>query len=130
MFRGLMVVNAFLRTTKFDDLYHILLEAAQKAGMALDVMTNAELCCKTDSTELDGYDFVLFWDKDVQLAMQLEARGMKLFNSAHSILWCDDKALTYLKLKEAGVPMPRTILAPKTFPAVGYPDRSFLDNVA
>ena len=31
MFKGLMVVNAFLRTTKFDDLYHTLLEAAQKA---------------------------------------------------------------------------------------------------
>lgn len=130
MFRGLMVVNAFLRTTKFDDLYHILLASAQKAGMELDVMTNAELCSQTESPMLDDYDFVLFWDKDVQLAMQLEARGMKLFNSAQSILWCDDKALTFLKLKEAGVPMPRTILAPKTFPAVGYPDRSFLDDVA
>lgn len=130
MFHGLMVVNAFLRTTKFDDLYHILLEAARKAGMTLDVMTNAELCCRVDCAELDGYDFVLFWDKDVQLASQLESRGMRLFNSAQSILWCDDKALTYLRLKEAGIAMPRTILAPKTFPGVGYPDLSFLKEAA
>lgn len=132
MFHGLMVVNAFLRTTKFDDLYHILLEAAQHNGMALDVMTNAELCCIVDTPAFDAeaYDFVLFWDKDVQLATQLEARGMRVFNSAQSILWCDDKALTYLKLKEAGIPMPRTILAPKTFPGIGYPNLAFLQSAA
>ena len=130
MFHGLMVVNAFLRTTKFDDLYHTLLQAAQGAGMTLDVMTNAELCCTVDSLCPTAYDFVLFWDKDVQLAMQLESCGMRVFNSAQSILWCDDKALTYLKLKETGVPMPRTILAPKTFSAVGYPDLTFLEAVS
>ena len=130
LFRGLMVVNAFLRTTKFDELYHILLAAAQKNGMALDVMTNAELCCRVDSPELDAYDFVLFWDKDVQLATQLENRGLRLFNSAQSILLCDDKALTSLRLKKASVPMPRTILAPKTFPGIGYSDLSFLKETA
>ena len=60
MFRGLMVVNAFLRTTKFDDLYHFLLDAAQRADMTLDVMTNAELCCAVDSLSASEYDFVLF----------------------------------------------------------------------
>lgn len=132
MFKGLMVVNAFLRTTKFDDLYHTLLEAAHQNGMALDVSTNAELCCVVDAPAFDpaAYDFVIFWDKDVQLAMQLEARGMRVFNSAQSILWCDDKALTYLHLKKAGIPMPRTILAPKTFSNVGYPDLSFLRDVS
>jgi len=132
MFKGLMVVNAFLRTTKFDDLYHTLLDAAQQCGMALDVVTNAELFCTVASEEFDpsAYDFVLFWDKDVQLAMQLENMGMRVFNSAQSILCCDDKALTYLKLKPYGIPMPRTILAPKTFTNIGYPDLSFVDDVA
>ena len=132
MFNGLMVVNAFLRTTKFDDLYHTLLSSARKAGMALDVATNAELCSIVDTSSFhpSAYDFVLFWDKDVQLAMQLEALGMRVFNSAQSILWCDDKALTYLRLKAAGVPTPRTILAPKTFPNIGYTDLSFLTNIA
>jgi len=132
MYKGLMVVNAFLRTTKFDDLYHTLLNAAQQCGMALDVATNAELSqtVYTEAFDPSLYDFVLFWDKDVQLAMQLENLGMRVFNSAQSILWCDDKALTYLKLKPYGIPMPRTILAPKTFTNIGYTDLSFLDEVA
>ena len=132
MYKGLMVVNAFLRTTKFDDLYHILLDAAQQCGMALDVATNAEIGWAACTGEFDPspYDFVLFWDKDVQLAMQMESMGMRLFNSAQSILWCDDKALTWLHLKDAGIPMPRTILAPKTFINIGYPDLSFVDDAA
>ncbi len=132
MHKGLMVVNAFLRTTKFDDLYHILLDAAQQCGMALDVATNAELSQTVYTNDFDPslYDFVLFWDKDVQLALQLENLGMRVFNSAQSILWCDDKAQTYLRLIPHGIPMPRTILAPKTFTNVGYPDLSFLDGIA
>lgn len=132
MLKGLMVVNAFLRTTKFDDLYHTLLASSAGVGMALDVATNAELCCVVNKPDFDAsaYDFVLFWDKDVQLAMQLEARGMRVFNSAQSILWCDDKALTYLKLKEAGIPTAPTILAPKTFPGIGYTDLTFLEQAA
>lgn len=128
--KGLMVVNAFLRTSKFDDLYQTLEAAARTSGMDLDVATNAELCCSVSSAEFhpEQWDFVLFWDKDVQLAMQLEQLGMRVFNSAQSILWCDDKALTYLQLKKAGIPMPRTILAPKTFTNIGYPDLSFVDE--
>ena len=124
MHKGLMVVNAFLRTTKFDDLYHILLDAAQQCGMELDVATNAELSpiVSTYAFDPSQYDFVL--------AAQLENLGMWVFNSAQSILWCDDKAQTYLQLKPHGIPMPCTILAPKTFTNVGYPDLSFLDEVA
>ena len=128
MKNGLLVVNAFLRTTKFDDIYRTLLEAAREEGMALEVSTNAELCCMVDTPAFapDRYDFVLFWDKDVQLAVQLEMRGLPVFNSARSILWCDDKAQTYLKLRAAGVPMPRTILAPKTFANIGYTQLDFV----
>ena len=131
MFKGLMVVNAFLKSTKFDDLYHTLLDAATQCGMALDVATNAEICCSiaNDAFDASAYDFVLFWDKDVSLAMQLENMGMRLFNSAHSIRCCDDKSLTYLSLKPHGIPMPRTILAPMTFANIGYTDLSFVDDV-
>ena len=130
MFKGLMVVNAFLRTTKFDDLYHTLLDAATQCGMALDVCTNAEISKAVYTEEFDAspYDFVLFWDKDVQLALQMENLGMRVFNSAQSILWCDDKAQTFLRLKPHGIPMPRTILAPKTFTSIGYPNLDFLDE--
>ena len=132
MLHGLMVVNAFLRTTKFDELYHILLDAARVCDMALAVHTNAELSPIVESPAFDAaaYDFVLFWDKDVHLAAQLVQRGLPVFNSPESITLCDDKALTYLTLQKAGLPMPRTILAPKTYPAVGYPHTAFVDAAA
>lgn len=132
MYRGLMVVNAFLRTTKFDDIYMTLLSAAHGEGMELEVRANAELSAIVDTPAFDptGFDFVLFWDKDVHLARQLEQRGLKLFNSPQSILWCDDKALTYLRLRQAGIPLPRTILAPKTFSTVGYTTLAFVEEAA
>lgn len=77
MLHGLMVVNAFLRTTKFDDIYHTLLSAAHGEGMELDVRTNAELCCETATGAFasGAFDFVLFWDKDVQLAWAAGTAG-------------------------------------------------------
>lgn len=132
MSRGLMVVNAFLKTNKFDEIYLTLLEAAKLSGMELEVKTNAELCVElcSDGFSPDSYDFVLFWDKDVQLAMRLEQMGLRLFNSADSIMRCDDKALTWLSLRDKGIPMPPTVIAPKTFPNIGYPNLDFLDAIA
>ena len=132
MNRGLFVVNAFLRTTKFDELYQIFVASAAKCDLQLSVATNAELSCIVNTAAFDPseYDFVLFWDKDIPLAMQLEQLGLPVFNSAESILACDDKGLTYLQLLRHGIPMPRTILAPKTFPDVGYPTTAFVDEAA
>jgi len=126
MYRGLLVVNAFLRTGKFDELYTFLAQAAQKEGMQLDVQTNAELVCALEvDFDPQCYDFVVFWDKDVLLAQQLEMLGMRLFNPARGIALCDDKSRTWLALKDTGIPMPRTVPAPMTFPAIGYPALDF-----
>ncbi len=132
MVRGLLVVNAFLRNQKFEELYGYLQAAALEVGLELEVATNAELCPIVDSPAFDPsrFQFVLFWDKDTDLATQLSRRGLPVFNSAQSIARCDDKGLTYLRLKDRGIPMPRTILAPKTFPAIGYTDTHFVDEVA
>ena len=129
---GLMVVNAFLHSSKFDEIYRILLRSANACGTELSVRTNAELCTVVDTPSFapEAYDFVLFWDKDVELATQLTQRGLPVFNSAESIRLCDNKALTYLALKDKGFPMPRTILAPMTFSAVGYPSTAFVDEAA
>lgn len=132
MLQGLLVVNAFLRTNKFDDLYGYLLAAARNLGMGLTVATNAELSPLVDTAAFDPtrYDFCLFWDKDIHLALQLTQRGLPVFNSPQSILRCDDKSLTYLCLKAQGIPMPPTILAPKTYAAVGYTDTAFVEEAA
>ncbi len=125
---GLLAVNHFLRTPKFHGLYEHFAQAAARRHITLDARTNAELCVllATDPRSLAAYDFCIFWDKDVALARQLEDIGLRLYNSAEAVLDCDDKSLTWLRLRAAGLPMPETILLPKTFPAAGYPDLDWL----
>lgn len=77
---------------------------------------------------LEKCDFILFWDKDIVLAQALEAAGYRLFNSADAIACCDDKALTYARLRSV-VEMPKTLHIPMTFSGIGYTDFEFLDEI-
>ncbi len=133
MKQGWLVVNHFLQTEKFTDLYSRLAEGARQVGMKLTLKTGCELLQTVEGEFLFSRealpDFVLFWDKDIRLATMLESRGVRLFNSAASIALCDDKSLTHLTL--AGkVAMPKTILSPMTYPNVGYTDLSFVEKAA
>ena len=83
---GLLVVNHYLKGEKFDTLHNHLAAAAKAMGISLGKKTNAELACE-DSPKAD---FVLFWDKDVNLAKRLENEGLAVFNSSSSIELCDD----------------------------------------
>lgn len=129
--QGLLVTNAFIQSEKFRELYAHLANAAAQSGIVLRQASHAELCTAVYTRTFPAklYDFVLFWDKDVLLAKGLENLGMRVFNSAQSILWCDDKSLTFQQLQAADLPIPKTVPAPKTFSSVGYPDLFFLEAV-
>ena len=60
-------------------------------------------------------DVVLFFDKDVRLARSLEGIGAHVFNSAAAIALCDDKAATHIAMAGAGIPQPRTLIAPLSY---------------
>ena len=110
--------------------------------------TEEEDCCfpaaeseldRSDSMETNSYrkktrteepEFILFWDKDTRLARHLEQQGYPVFNSSKAIAACDDKSLTHLALMIAGIPMPRTIVAPMTFDNIGYTNTDFLKEVS
>lgn len=127
---GILIVNEFLQTNKFNELHSWLLKAARKQDINMKLMTNAELLADIgEGRKQKKADFVLFWDKDVKLAMYLEQYGYPVFNQARAIEICDDKALTHLVLSKAGIPMPRTILAPNTFDNIGYTNYHFLKDV-
>ena len=130
MLKGLLAVNAFLKAPKFDGIYQALLDSAQKNGIQLSIITNADIDLGIDEPQFPSAlpDFVLYWDKDVKSARLLEQQNIPVFNSANAILSCDDKALTYLALRRAGVAMPKTIIVPKTFPNVGYVNTDFLNE--
>lgn len=106
---GILAVNHFLNTDKFNELHSHLLNTAEKMDIDLKIETNLSLALKKINT-----DFVLFWDKDINLAKRLELDGVPVFNSADAIAKCDDKARTYIEL-DGVVPQPKTLLAPKCY---------------
>jgi RimK family alpha-L-glutamate ligase len=129
--KGILVVNEFLHLNKFNEIHQWLLDAASKLSIDMQLVTNAELLIDMSRIKQRGKaDFILFWDKDIKLAGYLEQLGYPVFNSARAIELCDDKALTHLALWKKGIPMPRTIVAPKTFDNIGYTNYHFLEEVA
>lgn len=126
MLKGWLLVNGYITNPKFLEIYQWLQEAGSRQGIEITRKTNSQLMeafCKEGSRTGERPDFVLFWDKDVRLARLLEAAGLRLFNSADSIEACDDKALTFIRLKNADIRMPDTWIAPKTFAKEGYYDQ-------
>ena len=117
---GILVINHYLKGEKFDELHRSLIESAKSLDIELIIKTNLEmLFC--DITP----DFVLFWDKDINLARSLENRGLRVFNSSNAIALCDDKAKTYLALENVA-PQPKTIVAPLSYFKVDYTE--FVQN--
>lgn len=111
---GILAVNAYLKGEKFNILHNHIVKAAESMDIMLKIKNNQELLFSKDKP-----DFVLFWDKDVNLARHLENRGIPVFNSSRAIELCDDKAKTYLAL-EGVVPQPKTIIAPFSFFKTDY----------
>ena len=127
---GWLIVNSFMDSDKFKEIYALLLESAQAKNISLKLLKSCDI---TDIVGADFCsrtlpDFAIFWDKDVMLAQMLENAGLKIFNSADAIYGCDNKAQTYICLAQAGIRIPETIIAPKTFEGIGYSNFSFLKN--
>ena len=134
--KGLLIVNAFLKTTQVNETYDMLLAGAKRAGLDMTLATNADFFVGLDDGlvkalpehDLKGVDFILFWNKDVFLGRALERMGYRLFNCADAIEACDNKALTF-EMLEGICPMPQTIKVPMTFNTIGYDDLSFEDHI-
>lgn len=127
--KGWLIVNGFLKSSKFDELTGLFAAAADKNGIELTVIKNYDILADTGRVLSDKPDFAIFWDKDIGLGTFLEMQGIPLYNSISSIRICDDKRLTHLALLANALPMPRTILAPKTYDNIGFTELCFLSKV-
>lgn len=124
--RGWLVINGSLKIPAFMEMIEAYKRAAAKVDIHLSVVFNNEIVIGVVEEELflkdievnDYPDFVLFLDKDMRLAVQLEALGIRLFNNAKVIEICDDKAKTFQYLAGKGIRMPKTIMAPLMFYSV------------
>ena len=126
---GWLIVNGFLGSEKFNELYRYLSRAAERHSISLEIKSSDSFAVPMGETICKDLrpDFVLFWDKDIHLARRLESEGIRLFNSADAIEICDNKILTAVTL--AGkVATPKTVISPKTFEGVGYNKLDFVEN--
>ena len=124
-----LVINSFMDNQKFKNLYELLSLAFKKHNVSLEIKTACDISLEAGANIQNKPDFAIFWDKDIYLAERLEKEGVRLFNSARSVLLCDNKILMYQELANKGVKIPRTFIAPKTFEGLNYSKRDFLNNV-
>lgn len=132
--QGLLIVNGYLKSEKFEDLYSLFLSAAEKRGVSLIKKSTVDLLTPLGDYVFAGKngvlkpDFAIFWDKDVTFARRLQNCGVRCFNSSNAVELCDNKILTYSALSGT-VKIPKTLVAPKTFEGVGY-SQDFLQKAA
>lgn len=130
---GLLIINHYVKSEKFHQLYEMFLTASKKIGCHLKVATNTEVLFQVlsghGSEDMTARDFILFWDKDLLLARLLEEMNLKLYNSASAIEKCDDKGRTFIELYQKGIRQPKTFLSPKIFHAVSE-DLSYFREAA
>ena len=124
-----LVINSFMDNQKFRNLYELLSLAFKKHNVSLEIKTASDISLEVGANIQNKPDFAIFWDKDIYLAERLEKQGVRLFNSARSVLLCDNKILMYQELADKGVRIPRTFIAPKTFEGLSYSKRDFLNKV-
>lgn len=129
-----IVYNGFLPGNKFVDFAQMLQEAAEQRGHHATLYKNSELIALlqrnialSGSPELP--DYVIFTDKDIYLAKQLELLGMPVYNSAETIAISDDKIRTYQLLAKNNLPMPTTLVAPKNYGLDMPFEQTFFDAV-
>lgn len=123
---GWLIYNGGLNAPKYKVLHQLYLDAAKQLDIQLEALPNHHIYSHLNSRGASitmpsstSPDFVLFLDKDIRLARQLENKGYKLFNSSSVIETCDDKIATFQALAGKGIALPETIFAPMFFPLQG-----------
>lgn len=110
-----LIINQYLQSAKFDEIYDYLVAAAAKVDCELEKITNYQVLTNLSEIIEKRPDFVVCWDKDVRAAALLEKHGLKVYNCAGAIKICDDKSLTYIALADSHIKMPKTMVSPLTF---------------
>lgn len=121
--QGWIIYNGNLPGNKFLDFAEWIQEAATKKSSDTTIFKNNELLSYLTNNQLEILqhpnvklpDYVVFADKDIYLAKQLELLGVRVFNRARAIEVSDDKIASYQLLANQNIPIPKTIIAPKIF---------------
>lgn len=114
--RGAIVVNQYGRQNLSIAQATRIKEEFSVLGLNVPIIKTEELGYIIDKDKItskySGLDFAVYLDKDKYFSEVLTSLGIKLFNSHNAIRLCDDKGRTYIALANAGIKVPKTILAP------------------
>lgn len=124
-----VVYNGSLISDKFKDQAELVKEAAERAGVHVELKKNYEVMVNLDRKLEKQPDFIVFLDKDILLAQFLKNAGIPVFNDPAVIETCDNKAKQYLELAKHRIPMPETIIAPKVYPKFTIKDSGYYERV-
>ncbi|MBQ8494940.1 MAG: RimK family alpha-L-glutamate ligase [Clostridia bacterium] len=126
-----ILYNGFWNTNSVPDPARRLAEAGKRLGYSLKPTPNTAFAAEIGGeNRFSAGDVVLCWDKDVRLLRVMEATGVKVYNCADAVALCDDKSLTHIELAKAGLPMPRTFIAPMTYVDYTEAGDDFLNTAA
>ncbi|QKY69586.1 RimK family alpha-L-glutamate ligase [Lentibacillus sp. CBA3610] len=120
---GWIIYNGYLPGEKFLDFAEWIQQAAAKQHIETTIYKNNELLALLATESMNVLsagktkwpDFVVFADKDIYLAKQLELLGVRVFNTSETIAVSDDKIASYQLLASHHLPVPKTVIAPKAF---------------
>ena len=124
-----MIYNGNLAGDKFRDQAELLQEAAMRKGVEARIVANDELFIDATSSFPSRPDFAVLLDKDVLLGRFLRTLHIPVYNDPEVIERCDNKAHQYIALAQANIPMPHTIVAPKTYPNAPLQNERYLDQI-
>lgn len=118
-------------------IYKIYADFFNKCGIKLEVLKIDEyvLCVENGKTNIDvsGYDFCIQLVKDQYISSLFEKKGKLCFNGYSQMCSSDDKFLTFVKLSENGIPLPKTLSGNTDFDGLKLPDykrsQQFRDKV-
>ncbi|MBQ8659165.1 MAG: RimK family alpha-L-glutamate ligase [Clostridia bacterium] len=133
--QGLILINAYPKGEKFYRQAERIKEELEKLGVEAQIKRNGEYAAWLSSDgaarfEAEGYDFVVYLDKDKYLGELLEQKGLRLFNPSKAVEACDDKMRTFLALKQSGITIPKTVAASLCYTKGAKADEAFLQNTA
>lgn len=131
---GWLIYNGALTSEKFLEINDLYLKAAQNKSIELTLIKNNEIYSLVENNfatiKINGNnpdpDFILFMDKDIRLAKQLENLGYRLFNSPKAIDICDDKIMTYQILANHDIRIPKTLFSPLIYEGTKEESEDFI----
>ena len=113
MKKGLILINAYLKSENGTKQANRLKEEFLKLNVNIDIKRNNEFALSIDKNgniiNKFDYDFVIYLDKDKYVSKMLEKANVRIFNSHQAIEDCDDKMTTQIILANNGIKMPKTL---------------------